>query len=234
MYTLLKSEAGPWPEPTFPPDVDLELEASRSRQRMYAVTIIYSANLVAVLATAWRASHVARALAFLLFGILLWTAAEYLVHRFVLHVAFPAGKSWPSRVLHALFDAAHVDHHAQPWDGYHINGHLDTLLVAVWLVPLSFLAPPHTASVAVAALFAAYAAEEWTHHALHFRNDRWPYFQYLRRRHLYHHSRHGVGTAYGVTSDFWDRVFATRIPLPQRERLRPARTPRPAPRPAHP
>ena len=76
---------------------------------------------------------------------------EYLVHRYVLHVAFPRGSSWHGRILHRLFDASHADHHAKPWDGYHINGHLDTLFVAVWLVPLSFLAPPHTASVAVAA-----------------------------------------------------------------------------------
>ena len=59
-------------------------------------------------------------------------------------------------------------------------------------------------------------AEEWAHHAMHYGNYRWRYFQYVRRRHLYHHSRHGVGTAYGITSDFWDKVFGTRIPLPQR------------------
>jgi sterol desaturase/sphingolipid hydroxylase (fatty acid hydroxylase superfamily) len=46
----------------------------------------------------------------------------------------------------------------------------------------------------------------------------------VRRRHLYHHSRHGAldgGRAYGITSDFWDKVFGTRIPLPERDRLGP-------------
>jgi sterol desaturase/sphingolipid hydroxylase (fatty acid hydroxylase superfamily) len=226
MHTLLKSEAGSWPVPVFPSGVDLELEAARSRRRMYPVTLIYSAYLVAVLAGAWRASLVTRALACSAAGLVLWTVTEYAVHRFVLHVAFPAGGRWPTRVLHRLFDASHADHHAQPWDGYHINGHLDTLLVAGWLVPLSFLAPAYTASVAVAALFAGYVAEEWAHHAMHYQNHPWRYFQYVRRRHLYHHSRHGTGTAYGITSDFWDRVFRTRIPSPHRERLLPARGPR--------
>jgi sterol desaturase/sphingolipid hydroxylase (fatty acid hydroxylase superfamily) len=221
VYTRLKSEVGPWPEPTFPPGIDLELEASRSRRRMYVVTVVYSVYLLALLTLAWRASHLARALAFSVLGLAAWTMMEYLVHRFVLHVAFPARKDLVSRILHELFDAAHADHHAQPWDGYHINGHVDTLFVAVFMVPLSFLAPPYTASVAVAALFAGYAGEEWAHHAMHFCNFRWRYFQYLRRRHLYHHSRHGVGTAYGVTSDFWDKVFGTRIPAPQRDRLLP-------------
>jgi 4-hydroxysphinganine ceramide fatty acyl 2-hydroxylase len=221
VYTRLKSEVGPWPEPTFPPGVDLELEASCSRRRMYPVTVIYSTYLLSLATHAWRSSHLARALAFSVVGVALWTLMEYVTHRFVLHVAFPPGRGWIRRLLHNLFDASHADHHAQPWDGYHINGHLDTLFVAVWLVPLTFLAPPHTASMAVAALFAAYTAEEWAHHAFHFRNDQWRYFQYVRRRHLYHHCRHGVGTAFGITSDFWDRVFGTRIPAPQRNRLLP-------------
>lgn len=229
MYTLLKSQAGPWPEPRFPAGIDLELEASRSRRRMVPVTVVYSVLLLALATLAWRSSHLARFLAFSAVGVAVWTLMEYLVHRYVLHVAFPAGKSWSSRVLHRLFDASHADHHAQPWDGYHINGHLDTLFVAVWLVPLSFLAPPYTASVAVAALFAGYTAEEWAHHAMHFRNFRWRYFQYVRRRHLYHHSRLGVGTVYGITSDFWDKVFGTRIPAPQRDRLLPPATRPPSP-----
>lgn len=223
MYTRLKSEVGPWPEPVYPPGIDVELEAARSRRRMLPVTALYSGYLVVELARAWHATGPARALVFAAVGLALWSVMEYFVHRWVLHVAFPRGKSWPRRVLHRLFDASHADHHAQPWDGYHINGHLDTLFVAVWLVPLSFLAPPHTVSLIVAALFVGYVAEEWAHHAMHFRNYRWRYFQYVRRRHLYHHSRHGVGTAYGITSDFWDKVFGTRIPLPQRERLLPSR-----------
>jgi sterol desaturase/sphingolipid hydroxylase (fatty acid hydroxylase superfamily) len=232
VYALLKSEVGPWPEPTFPPGIDLEREASRSRRRMYPVTVIYGVYLLTLLTMAWRASHLSLALAFSVVGLAAWTLMEYLVHRFVLHVAFPARRDWVSRALHGLFDAAHVDHHAQPWDGYHINGHLDTLYAAAFFMPLSFLAPPYTATVAVAALFASYAAEEWAHHAMHFCNFRWPYFQYLRRRHLYHHSRHGVGTAYGVTSDLWDKVFGTRIPAPQRSRLLPVPARRPSRKPA--
>lgn len=228
MYTLLKSEVGPWPDPVFPAGVDLGLEASHSRGRMYPVTLVYSVLLLGLLGTAWHAAMLGRAAAFSAAGLALWTVMEYVVHRYILHVAFPPGRHWPSRVLHQLFDAAHGDHHARPWDGYHINGHLDTLWVAVWLVPLSLLAPPYTASLIVAGLFTGYVVEEWAHHAMHFNNYRWRYFQYVRRRHLYHHSRHGVGTAYGITSDFWDWVFGTRIPLPQRRRLLPARGARPA------
>ena len=51
--------------------------------------------------------------------------------------------------------------------------------------------------------------------------------QYLRRRHFYHHSRHGVGLGYGITSGIWDTVAATRLGPEVRQRLstraRPAR-----------
>lgn len=221
MYTLLKSEAGPWPEPTFPREIDVPLEASRSRRRMYPVTVMYGAYLAVLLALAWRASLLARALVFFAIGLVAWTLMEYLVHRYILHVAFPNRGNWLRRVLHKLFDASHGDHHAQPFDGYHINGHLDTVWIAIAAFPLSWLAPPFTASMVVIGIFIGYVVEEWAHHAMHFDNFNWSYFQYVRRRHLYHHSRHGVGHAYGITSDFWDKVFSTRIPAPERDRLLP-------------
>jgi sterol desaturase/sphingolipid hydroxylase (fatty acid hydroxylase superfamily) len=55
---------------------------------------------------------------------------------------------------------------------------------------------------------------------MHFWNYDWSYLQYVRRRHLYHHSRHGVGVAYGISSGIWDAVFGTRIPAAERQRLR--------------
>jgi sterol desaturase/sphingolipid hydroxylase (fatty acid hydroxylase superfamily) len=228
LYTLLKSEAGPWPEPRFPQGIDVALEAARSRRRMLPVTVIYPTYALALLLFAWREAQLARALVFLGLGVLAWTLVEYFVHRYILHVAFPKRGHLVRRALHHLFDASHADHHAQPFDGYHINGHLDTLWLAVWVFPLSLLAPPFTASLFVAGLFLAYMAEEWAHHAMHFENFSWSYFQYVRRRHLYHHSRNGVGTAYGITSDFWDKVFGTRIPAAERERLGP-RTAAPSP-----
>ena len=221
MYTLLKSEVGPFPEPVFPPGTDLAVEDRKARRRLYPVTAAYTVYFLVVLALAVRAGHPVRALGFVAVGAATWTLAEYLSHRFLFHVAFPRGKGFVRNLLHHLFDAAHVDHHARPWDGYHINGHLDTLFVAGVLVPLSYLGPSGSAEVAVAALFACYVGEEWAHHAMHFWNFRWRYFRYLRARHLYHHSRHGGGTAFGITSDFWDKVFGTRIPAPQRQRLLP-------------
>jgi sterol desaturase/sphingolipid hydroxylase (fatty acid hydroxylase superfamily) len=225
LYKLLKSESSPWPEPVIPLGVDVEHEAGISRGRMYPVTLIYGTYLAVLLVLASRASLLSRAAAYLAAGLLAWTLMEYLVHRYILHVAFPNRGGLVSRTLHKLFDASHGDHHANPFDGYHINGHLDTVWIAIVAFPLSWLAPPFTASMLVAGIFVGYVVEEWAHHAMHFDNFDWGYFQYVRRRHLYHHSRHGAlggGRAYGITSDFWDKVFGTRIPAPERDRLSPS------------
>jgi sterol desaturase/sphingolipid hydroxylase (fatty acid hydroxylase superfamily) len=68
-------------------------------------------------------------------------------------------------------------------------------------------------------VFLCYALEEWTHHATHFWNFKLSYFQYIRRRHLFHHSRRGRGIAYGITSGMWDVVVGTRIGPAERRML---------------
>ena len=221
MYSLLKSEVGPYPQPSPPPvGINVRAEDLKARGRLYPVTVIYFTYLFTLMGLAVRSSNTLRALAFAAPAIPAWTLVEYLSHRHMMHRAFPKGVGLLSRVVHFLFDASHADHHARPWDGFHINGHLDTLILFSVLAPLSLLAPPYTLSVAVAVFFACYAVEEWLHHSMHFWNIDSIYLQYVRRRHLYHHSRHGVGVAYGITSGIWDTVFETRIPAPERQRLR--------------
>ena len=227
MYTLLKSEVGPFPEPHFPPGIDLRAEDHKARRRLYPVTVVYSVQSLILLGLAIRGDHALVALGFIALGLVAWIPIEYAVHRHILHGVFPKRGGPLVRGLHYLFDATHADHHARPWDGMYINGHVDTLFAAVLLVPLSFLAPYYTLPQFVATLLLCYAAEEWVHHATHFGNFRWAYFQYLRRRHLYHHSRHGVGLAFGVTSGIWDVVSGTRIPARDRMRLVPWRAAQP-------
>ncbi|HEX9093437.1 MAG TPA: sterol desaturase family protein [Coriobacteriia bacterium] len=228
VYTLLKSEVGSFPAPSFPSGIDLPAEDRKARRRLYPVTAVYWAYLATLFVLAFRSGNGRRAAVAMAAGATSWTLLEYLAHRYVLHGVFPKGKGPLRRVLHHFLDASHADHHARPWDGHYINGHLDTLLVAAVAVPLSLLAPPFSASVFVATVLACYALEEWIHHATHFWNFDAGYFQYVRRRHLWHHSRHGVGLAYGITSGVWDWAFGTRVPARERELMR-RRAPRSAP-----
>jgi sterol desaturase/sphingolipid hydroxylase (fatty acid hydroxylase superfamily) len=150
-------------------------------------------------------------------------SAEYLAHRYIQHGRFPDGPGVARHWLHNAFDALHMEHHARPWDGDHINGTIkDTLLYVAFFAALSFLAPLTTAPVFVAGFLHAYIIEEWIHQAVHFiavYKFRGPYWRYITRHHSYHHSPRGSEIAFGLTNGVWDVVLDTRIPPKDRALL---------------
>ena len=196
-------------------------EAAKARGRLYPSTVLYAAYSLSVLVWALsRPGHRLIALAFFALGVTIWTAFEYWVHRFVLHGRFPDGPSAYQHFLHVRFDPLHWEHHERPWDGEHINGRLqDTLIFAMAFVAIAAFFPSWSAPVMIAGFLLAYIVEEWVHHSVHFYHFKNPYFRYIKRHHLYHHSPKGEGVGYGLTNGFWDIVFATRIPEEQRRRL---------------
>jgi 4-hydroxysphinganine ceramide fatty acyl 2-hydroxylase len=194
------------------------------------VTILYSAYSLVVLGLAVRSPQRVAAALYFAGGAAVWTLVEYLVHRHVLHGRFPDDDGVLPHLLHKYFDHLHVEHHARPWDGNHVNGTIrDTLPFASVLAAGSFLFPLHTLPVLVAGVLQSYVVEEWVHHSVHFCDFRGRYFQYIKRHHLYHHSPKGSEVGYGLTSGLWDVVWRTRIPAPDRRALfaRRRRKPRP-------
>lgn len=137
-------------------------------------------------------------------GLLLWTLAEYGLHRGLFHRTPASG---PGRRLHWL---VHGYHHAHPGDG-------DRVVVAPWAsLPLAALVYAGlTAALGDAGrpLFAGfllgYVAYDSLHHAIHHRAlgaaglGRW-----LKAHHLRHHFRDGT-SRFGVTTPLWDWVFRT-------------------------
>ncbi len=193
-------------------------EARKSRRRLYPTTVIYTALATAAIVYALRASPRAAAASWLL-GVAFWTWVEYMVHRFILHGVFPDGPG-VKRLLHKLFDHLHVEHHQRPWDGSHINGRIrDTGPFLFLPAALGLVLPPHTLLAFLAGLVQAYVVEEWVHHAVHFYHFKNRYFRYIKRHHLYHHSRRGSEIAFGLTSGVWDVVHDTRIPADVRAAL---------------
>jgi sterol desaturase/sphingolipid hydroxylase (fatty acid hydroxylase superfamily) len=201
-----------------PASVRWAVEARRSRRRLYPTTVVYLTLGSAALVWAARANAPVAILSWLL-GVAFWTWLEYMVHRYVLHGVFPDGPGL-KRLTHRLFDHLHVQHHLRPWDGNHINGTLkDT---APFLGPAALLGlflPPHTLLAFLAGLAIAYLAEEWVHHSVHFYHFDNRYFRYIKRHHLYHHSRIAGDTAFGLTTAMWDAAYGTRIPEPTRSAL---------------
>jgi sterol desaturase/sphingolipid hydroxylase (fatty acid hydroxylase superfamily) len=216
--TILKSRDGiPLPT-TPPPGTDMASEARTARSRFYPITIAYTAYALVVLGLGLRASPWTTMLV-VLTGAICWTLVEYLVHRYILHGRFPEGPGWLGRPLHVLFDPSHGDHHQRPWDGRHINGGFSSVPFAVVLALASFLAPLPPLPVFVATVLLSYVVEEWIHYAVHFHHLPGRYFSYIRKHHLYHHSRRGRDVAFGLSSGVWDVPLRTRIPSKDRGAL---------------
>jgi hypothetical protein len=209
--TILKSRDGiPRPTPP-PPGTSIASEARIARSRFYPVTIAYTTYALIVLAGGLRVDS-ATTIVFALAGAISFTLVEYLVHRYVLHGRFPDAPDGLRHTLHVLFDASHGDHHLRPWDGRHVNGGFSTVPFAILLALVSSLAPLATLPVFVATILLGYVVEEWIHYAVHFHRLPSPYFAYIRRHHLYHHSARGGEVAFGLSSGVWDVPLGTRIP----------------------
>ena len=202
-----------------------------SRRKIYRTTAFYSSYSIILLVLAIRSHHFLRAIAFVPFGIMLWMITEYFSHRFILHrhwkISQRRYKRFWTRLANKYWDPTHFGHHERPFDGEHMSGRVrDLLPVFLIAVPLSILLfPPFTASVIAAAAFQSYIAEEWIHHATHFYNFRDPYFRYMKKHHLYHHTSQGMTRGFGTSSGILDAIFMTRYPGNVRRRLYGGRKP---------
>jgi sterol desaturase/sphingolipid hydroxylase (fatty acid hydroxylase superfamily) len=137
-------------------------------------------------------------------GLLAWTLAEYLIHRFVFHHA-----PWLKTV--------HLEHHAEP-SGLHGSPTVVTVVVfaGLSLAPLWYLTSLPFAAAVTAGVMLGYLAYVAVHYAVHHVSDLGPQWlgkrlrQRLRgliRAHAVHH--HQTQYNFGVTTTLWDRVFGT-------------------------
>jgi sterol desaturase/sphingolipid hydroxylase (fatty acid hydroxylase superfamily) len=117
-------------------------------------------------------------------GLVAWTLAEYITHRFV---------------LHALAPVQHGIHHAHPQDA------IDKIFWQIWL---AFVVVYMTMGGAVlAGALVAYAWYLFVHYCAHH------YPAVLPASLLKHHvDHHRFATRnFGVTTRFWDRAFGTML-----------------------
>lgn len=128
-------------------------------------------------------------------GVLGWTLIEYVLHRFVLH-DMPLFKSW------------HAAHHARPEALICTPTIVSTVLISglIFLPSIWLLNRWHAIALTFGVLL-GYLAYAITHHGIHHWQTSSAWFRQRRRWHALHHGPHGSRAFYGVTSDFWDRVF---------------------------
>lgn len=174
-----------------------------SKTGYYADFVIYATVVTTVtLVTAWRNSAYETSIWLLnaAIGALIWTLAEYIIHRFVLH-RMP------------VFAAMHDAHHEAPlaFVGTPTWLSLAVILGFVFL-PAWALGSFNTASGLAAGTMAGFFWYGVVHHAIHYRKPRMIATRLLMasRRHAQHHYAREPGN-FGVTTQFWDHVFGTTL-----------------------
>lgn len=131
-----------------------------------------------------------------LVGFFGWTLLEYLLHRFVLHGVQP-------------FHRWHLEHHGRQSALICTPTALSAGLVAsLCFLPALLLSNLWAACALTLGLLTGYFGYALTHHAVHhwIANGQW-----LRRRKQWHAAHHHTGELrrFGVTNEFWDRIFRT-------------------------
>ncbi len=135
-------------------------------------------------------------------GLFVWTLAEYVLHRFVMHEL--RGRGLPSR--------EHLLHHADPEnnEGRPILSWVGIALIGLLLfVPAgSFLGGFAVGAAAYGGWLLGYGTYRRIHNRSHSHAPVGDYGRWVRVHHFHHHHGHPMAN-HGVTSPLWDRVFGT-------------------------
>lgn len=148
--------------------------------------------------TLWHASarSVERSMAAVGVGLLVWTALEYALHRWLLHRVPP-------------FNRLHAMHHAHPGALIGTPTWLSApLFLALW-TGLSLEASTPAAGGLTTGLMVGYLVYAAVHDAVHHRRARpGSWLHHAKLRHARHH-RAGSSSEFGVSSGLWDAILHT-------------------------
>jgi sterol desaturase/sphingolipid hydroxylase (fatty acid hydroxylase superfamily) len=142
-------------------------------------------------------------------GLLIWTLAEYVLHRFVFH--FTPRAAWQER-LAFLF---HGVHHAQPKVKSRlvmppaVSLPLAALFYGLFYgVAEGLLGEGYWVAPVFGSFILGYLIYDMTHYATHHVSVPGSYFKMVRRHHMRHHAK-TPNLRFGVSSPLWDYIFGT-------------------------
>lgn len=142
--------------------------------------------------------------AYLLLGLLSWSAFEYVIHRFFFH--FEPKTPWLQRIFYTI----HGIHHAYPSDSWRL------VMPPVLSIPLAFFLyftlcnflGPQIFRPFFAGLGIGYLSYDMIHYATHHRPMSGRIGTFLKKYHLRHHFQQ-EDRGFGVSSPLWDYILGT-------------------------
>ncbi|MDG2114278.1 MAG: sterol desaturase family protein [Actinomycetota bacterium] len=151
----------------------------------------------------WQATvGVSTLLVALVVGLIAWSLAEYVLHRWAFHHRHHDR-------LRSLTAREHRMHHREPLRTSPMLRTLAWLGVVAIGSPVLLLGWPLGACL-LSGWALGYTAYDQFHWRSHHRQATRRYETTLRNRHQLHHYGH-PNRNYGVTTDLWDRAFGTRV-----------------------
>jgi len=146
-----------------------------------------------------------------LIGLLIWTLAEYGLHRFIFHFH----PSNPSERMERILFLFHGIHHTQPRSKTRlvmppaVSIPLSALFYGLFYLVLGVLLPlAHWVAPLFVGFILGYIAYDMLHYSMHHFSLKGKFFRMIRRHHMAHHFK-TPNRRYGVSSPLWDIVFQT-------------------------
>ena len=146
-----------------------------------------------------------------IFGMVFWTFAEYVLHRYVFH--WVTENKWSQR-FHFIM---HGSHHEFPLDKERLlmppvpGFILASILFAAFFVLFWILGIPKLTYGFFPGFFSGYLMYSFVHRATHVIKRPPKRYKHLWRHHSLHHYKY-PNKAFGVSNTFWDKVFGTMPP----------------------
>ncbi len=148
-----------------------------------------------------------RTVGLFLFGVLLWTAVEYALHRSLMH-GFLRHADTPARKFRAFM--VHGYHHEFADDRMRlvmppmISWPIAAVVAALW----RFAFGPAAWFPIMGGTMTGYVAYDWIHYYTHHARPKTRLGKWLRRYHMRHHFE-DENAFYGISSPLWDVVLGT-------------------------
>lgn len=137
-------------------------------------------------------------------GVVLWSFAEYILHRFVFH--YVPKSTWGLR-MHFIF---HGVHHDYPNDSKRLvmPPSVSIPLAILFYYVFKALLPATYLYVVFAGFVLGYLIYDMLHYAIHHVNFKGKWWNNLKAHHLKHHFK-DPDKGYGVSTPFWDDVIGS-------------------------